>query len=495
MQNPKSLIIKLSAAFLGALLFLTFFSNTVMTLNLPGVVVSWPSDGVVTTTFRSFADVQFAETQTLFAEDAGRISIYVAEGDVVEYNDILFTIQADSHDLLERLEDEQSRLDAALINLTRTRSDLSFEQGRLAQLTPDTPHQATIHAPDTTRFEHEARRLAIEIERAEADYHTNTILHTAGAITQTQLNDSYHILNQLRESYLRNAQEMEVLLEQHARNLADADEAHVHAQQQRILAFETEHSGLLHRIDTLGHTIRLLETEEADRRRAMRRLQDQIADDGTETVHAAADGIISEIGQGLEDGMMVNSNQIIMRYAHTYDRQYIVHAEFPERIGTLHPGSNVRINIPAIHQRGIAGEVLRTTASGGRLRLEIAFATDVRLNGGERAEIVLQQASNTSPNEFMRLARGGSDDSAEQALPNSAIREDFNGHYIMFVEREENAMLGYSYYARMARIRIVHEGDRFTLFESIGDIDGPVIISSDRPFRLDSRVRIVDDES
>jgi len=482
MDNPKSLIIKLSAGFLSVLLFLTFFSSTIATLNLPGVVVGSPSPGVVFTTFRSFADVEFAEVDVLFAEDAGRINFAVGAGDRVSYGDVLFTIEADSEELRDRLEDEQSRLEATLVNLARARGDLAFEQSRLAQLAPEAPRPTTIHPPDTSRFEHEARRLEAEIQRAENEYSTNTLLFAAGGITQSQLDDSAHRLSQLRENYARNAEEIGIALQDHTRAIADAEEADHFAQEQHMRAIETEQSGLVHRIDTLGHSIRLLEMEEADRRRAQRRLHDQIADDGIATIYAEVDGVVREIPAGLENGMMVQRNQVVMRYANTYDSQFIVIAEFPERIGMVMFGSNVRINIPVVHQHGIQGDIVRTVTSGGRMQIEIAFETPVHINGGERAEIVIEQISNLVP-----------PDMDPPTLPNSAIRQDMAGYYIMYLEREANTLIGYSYYVRQMRISLVHEGDRYTAFGS-EEIEGPVIITSDRPFSVGSRVRIIGDE-
>ena len=487
MSNPKSLIIKLAACFLGALLFLTFFSNTILTFNLPGVVVGSPTRGVVTSTHRSFGDVDFAEVAVLFAQDPGTIHFTVSPGDQITYGDILFTIEADRQELLDRLEDEQSRLETAIINLTSTRGDLIFEQTRLAQLTPESVHPITTiqHQPNITPFEHEARRLQTEIQRAQTDHQANITLFAAGGISQSQLNDSAHTLNQLQESYTLNNHEMNMILINHDLAISDARQL----QQQ---AFETEQSNIIHRINTLGHTIQLLEIEETDRRRSLQRLYDQLEAGGIATIYAQHNGIVREIPQELENGMIVSRNQIVMRYAIAEGNEYLVVVEFPERIGSLPAGSTVRINIPVVHQRNIQGEVLRTTASGGRLRLEIAFETNVRINGGERAEVVLEQVSNFQEDAAIWVNPADTVDD-EFVLPNSAIREDFAGSYVMFIEREANTLMGHSYYARQARISVLDEGDRYTLFTTMDYIEGPVIITSDRPFWQGSRVRIVDD--
>lgn len=479
MTQPKSLIIKLSAAFLGVLLFLTFFSNTIFTLNLPGVVVGFPTGGVVTSTHRGFGEIEFAEISILFAEDAGRINFAVAVGDMISYGDVLFTIEADRRELLDRLEDAASQMAAAEVNLARAQNDLSFEQARLVSLTPDTIRPTIIHAPDTTRFTFEAQRLEAEIDRAEQDYQTNTALFAAGGISRAQLEDSAHALNQLRESYARNTEEMNIVLEAHAQAVADAQDADRNAQDRNQQVHMAERNAIQHRIETLGHTIRLLELEELDMRRQLVRIHGQIADEGIVTVYAAADGIVREIPAGLESGMMVERNHIVMHLAITHGGHFTVTAEFTEHMGVLPNDIRVRINIRSLEEFGIPGEVRRVSASGGRLHVEIAFeGGHRRINGGERAEVVIEQFS----------------EMADSVLPNSAMRRDGAGYYIMYVAREPNTLLGHSYYARQMRITVLEEGDRFTSFMTMDDLEGPVIIFSDRPFFQNDRIRVVDDE-
>jgi len=490
-DNSKGLAIKLASGFIGVLLFLTFFSNTLISLNLPGVVVSEPTHGGVSATFRGSGKVEFAEVFTLFAEDSGRINFAVRPGDRVSYGSVLFTIETDREYLIDRMEDEQSRLDATLINLARTQGDLEFEQSRLrsARANVNQLPATTIHPPDITRFEYEARRLQAAIEQAEDEHQTNIVLFNEGIISQTQLNDSVRRIDQLRESYARNAEEMEVILQRHADTVSDAEEARRLARQQQQQAHNAELESIRHRISNLEHSVRLLENEEADRRRSVQRLYDQIEKDGVMTVYAESHIAVREIPAGLESGMMVQRNQIIMRYANPDSYRFIITAYFPERMGSL-PFSTmilhqtrVSINIPAIGEYGISGQVLRSTPGGGHLQKEIAFTTARRirgsdLRGGETAEVIFEQILGEAP---------------ELVLPNSAIRRDGMGRYFMYVIREPNTLLGYSYIAQQGRGMFVHEGDRYSTF-LVGEIEGPIIIRSDRPFAHGSRVRVVGDE-
>ena len=482
MDNQKRFVAKLAAAFFGAVLFLTFFSNTIIALNMPGVVVGEARLFRVTTTHRSFGEAEFATVNTLFAQDGGRISFALRPGDRFGYGDVLFTIEVDRQELLDQLEAEQSRLQATLINIERMLGDLAFEELRLESLSLDVPPAVAIHPPDTTRFEHEARRLAADIERAVEDYLASVMLYEAGGISRSQLDDAARRLELLRESYLRNSQEMGIILQNHARAVADASQAHQRLQRQIRQSFEMEQSGIIHRIENLGYSIRLLEMEEEYRRRSLRRLQDQVEADGIATVYAKQDGIVRFIPAGLEDGLFVQPNQIVMRYAPMDYNRFTVIADFPERIGRIPSDSRVSINIIALHHADISGEIVRTTAIGGRLQLEIEFETTVTLQGGEMAEVILEQMSNAP------LMDG------HQVLPNSAIRRDGIGQYVLYVVREPNTLIGYGYYARQARILVWEFGDRYASFMQGEAFYGPVVIQSDRPFTHGDRVRIVGDD-
>ena len=103
MESRKDLIIKLSIALVGLLLVLTFFSNTIHNFNIPGVVVGFGSDGIITNAYRSEGVVAFPDQKNIYAEVTGRISLMVEEGQTVQEGDVLFEIQMDRMGILERI--------------------------------------------------------------------------------------------------------------------------------------------------------------------------------------------------------------------------------------------------------------------------------------------------------------------------------------------------------------------------------------------------------
>lgn len=468
----KKITLRLTAAFFGILLFLTFFSNTIYSLNLPGVVVGFSSEGVISSTFRSQGEAEFAEHINVFSEERGRITMMVRENDRVTEGDLLFTTQSDMAELSRRLEDEQNRLERTLVNLAGARSDLRFEQQRHNEAPVFTPTE--VSPPDIVRFEREAARLEEEIAIAEAEIEKKRALYEAGVIPRTDLTDAIRELEILHENFRQNAEDKETVLTENEQELARAAESDEIRRNEQNAAFEAEESNIRRQIQRLSNDITLLEMEETEIRRVLERLSAQIEADGMVYVHAEHSGIISEILT--ESGTFTESGRPVLKLAESFG-EYLITAYFPERMGMLAPEAVVRVDIPVFEEYGLSGTVRRITAEGSRLRAEIALS-GIILNGGERAEVIVNKHSNLM----------------EQTLPNSAIHEDPSlGYFILIAEREKNTLVGHSYYARRRFISVFTQGDETTAFFSFGELTNPVIITSDRPISEGSRVRVIGD--
>jgi len=479
MTHSKKIIIKLAAIMVGTLLFLTFFSNTIFSLNLPGVVVGLPHSGIATRTFRAEGVIDFPESMNIHVNNAGRIHFAVGRGDAVAPGDVLFTLHEDTDLLLERLQDEQGRLERILINLASAESDLAFEQSRLAGMSLEDFRPTTLQPLDLSRFDSEERRLEAEIERAEADYATYQILYEAGAIPRITMTQSADRIATLQENLQRNEEERQREIQNHERLTYEAADTDRQTQEGHERAFILEEQATRHRIVGLGHTVRLLRMDEQDAVNTLERLYTQAEAGGLITVYAEYYGVVREIPGGLESGASVEINRLVMRLGLRQNDRYVVAVYFPDTIGRyVNSTLRIRINIPGLDEYALQGVIQRTSAEDGRLRAEVRFTTDVAIAGGERAVVIADSFSQIS----------------SAMLPNSAIREDSNGYYILVVDSERNTLLGYSYYAIQRRITLVERGDNNSAIRVFPEIEHPVVIISDRSVVPGGRVRLVGDQ-
>jgi len=481
MTLNKSIIRKLAVLLVGVLIFLTFFSNTLYSLNIPGVVVGLPATGVAARTFRAEGFVDFPSGVSLHTDNAGRINFAVGRGDAVSPGDVLFTLHEDPELLLERLIAEQGRLERILVNLSRATSDLAFEENRLLRMTQADFRPTTPLPPDLTRFDNEERRLDTEIERAEESYAVNRALYEAGAVPRVTVTQAAERLDGLRVSLQVNNEDRARVVQEHERAVNQAEETDRLTQEQQQRAFNEEQQASRHRIDGFRNTILLLEMDEQYVTNTLDRLYAQAEAGGLTTVYTQYYGVVREIPAGLESGANVERNRQVMRLGLLQEDSYTVTVHFPDSIGRPPDGADstrsVRINIPGLDEYGLRGSILRTSAASGRTLAEVQFSTTANITGGERAVVIVEHFSEISGT----------------MLPNSAIRRDLQGYYILLIEGERNTLMGYSFYVRQQRILVEEHGDRNSAIWAFPEIELPVIVFSDRPVEVGRRVRLVGD--
>ena len=487
MDNRKSLIIKISGAIVGLLLVLTFFSNTIYSINVAGVVVGFAQTGTVASTIRSEGVLDFPENIGIYAEYAGRLVLISREGDRVAEGDALFAIHTDTESILERLELDNNRLTRATLGIEQNRSDLAAAQSQLASLTLHPTLIREVQAPDLSAFEHEETRLATEIIRAEEHLQSMQTLFAAGAVPRVQLDTAQHALDNLQANRQRNTELRDLAITNYQQNLAQVAEENRIVSEQQDRVHQNERIAINSRIEGLQHSIQLLMLEEAEARRLIARHQDQLDAGGVVTVYAPYDGIVREAPNAPGSNSFVDRGRNIMRLGihpeppEGREREYIVTAYFPDNFRPT-PASgtrrSVRIDIPAFAEFGISANIQRVTPQGNRMRAEIAFMTDLPVMGGERIMVVVEEFAPTMG----------------QMLPNHAIREDGTGNFILYAERVSNTLIGYSFYARRENINVTHRGDTTSSFNIVEVPRGSIIIRSDRPIAEGDRIRLIGEQ-
>ena len=216
----------------------------------------------------------------------------------------------------------------------------------------------------------------------------------------------------------------------------------------------------------------------AEIQREVDRYQRLLNTDGLIREYAPYDGILRLAPDAPEEGRFASPGQRILQLEMMEDNRVMVSAYFPESLGLI-PGQdmrrNARLDIPSLNAHGLPGRIEGITPEEGRLRAEISFTVPHRVVGGERVEIIIED---TAP-------------LAQRVLPSYAIREDSQGYFLLYVHREENALLGYSYFARRQWVTVLNRGNQSTSFTIFGEIEGPIILQSDRPLEEGDRIRVV----
>jgi len=106
--------------FLVVMLFLTFFSNTIMNISLPEVSAQYAQYGSITSSIRATGSVSAVSTYRVYIEESRVIeSIAVRTGDKVNKGDLLFTLEKSESGELKTAMDELESAKEILENLER----------------------------------------------------------------------------------------------------------------------------------------------------------------------------------------------------------------------------------------------------------------------------------------------------------------------------------------------------------------------------------------
>jgi multidrug efflux pump subunit AcrA (membrane-fusion protein) len=128
-ESRKKFIRKISIAFLGLILFFTFFSNTINNLSLPVVAYEKPISGSLIKELNASGKISERETMEIYADANRKVDeVKVEAGDSVIKGQELIIL--DSTSIINTLKDEQGRLEQKKINLSKLQ-DAGTETGML----------------------------------------------------------------------------------------------------------------------------------------------------------------------------------------------------------------------------------------------------------------------------------------------------------------------------------------------------------------------------
>lgn len=133
-QSRRKRILRISYIFIGIMLFLTFFSNTLNNLSLPRVSTEQPMSGTLIKEVTGGGVVQAGETLKIYS-DQGRIvkEVRVKAGDKVKKGQIAVVL--DRNEIEQQLKEELLRYDQMKLNLeklTDSDSNIGLAERNLA---------------------------------------------------------------------------------------------------------------------------------------------------------------------------------------------------------------------------------------------------------------------------------------------------------------------------------------------------------------------------
>lgn len=532
-KNKREWVKTAAIIFLSVMLVLTFFSNTFMNYSLPEVATTYVQSGTITAKIRGTGVVESGDPYEIVAQESRKVmSVAVRAGDQVQKGDVLLYLEdADSEELkaaktaLETAKKELDRLqkeyDMSLLNQNVTAADIELAknfsvdqyrkqitaiqkatadaqanvdqiQVQVAQLNQVISDHDTQLKYDTTLKESLSsapedlekaqtayQDAATEKEQVDNDPSSSDEAKTAAAnklaaansalLAAHEANNTYTACVQRLQNVAANKSNYELQLYGVQKNLSAAQDVVTQKQKEleKLLKTVENVTGLQTKLSAIS-----------DARKAVEKCQEEVEKQQEKakgaTVTAEISGTVSEI--------RVTAGKTF---------------QYKETLVVLQPeGQGCTMSF------SVTNEQARRLSVGDRADLVNAWRYDDvevtlasikpdKTNPGQNKELTFNVTGNVVAGQTLNVSVGQKSANYDLIVPNSAIREDSNGKFILIVE-SKSSPLGNRYVASRVDVEVIASDD--TRSAVSGALYGYeyVITTSTKPVEAGKLVRLAD---
>jgi len=187
--------------------------------------------------------------------------------------------------------------------------------------------------------------------------------------------------------------------------------------------------------------------------------------DNSRTLCAETDGTV--ISLNLQRGRTVNADELIATFG--LNGTYLLECDIPVENNFVAVGDNCTISNT---NHSYQAQVARLTVADGKKRVTL-FLTQKDIQVGETFDLSFRKDSADS----------------HSLVPNAALYEDSNGHYI-YILRERKGILGQEYFVQKQDVQIGDSDGTNTIVLRGGSIFDPIVTLSDKPFDDNAAVKL-----
>lgn len=541
----------LAIIFLVILLILTFFSNTIMNYSLPEVAAQYIQPGNVTAKIRGYGTIESGDPYSVKIEGVRKVaSVEVRPGDVVEKGQVLCVFSGEDSEALEAAKDELAlaeaefemalltgTVDSAIMNSAGSTDSMQNYKNRIIavknEIAVAEAEEAAVAAKvkewkdkvdamtlqitltgtgvvDTTN------ELAAYNEAKTAMENAKFALTEAGNKLQTieaQINQQMSVSSGDSVALESLEQQKQAANQQLIDAQAAFDTASLNCEKaQKALDDKKATGNTDASIASLERQLALLQVEQNNAQKVM----DQKAE-----VLAAKQAQLDELVKNISDEINLGNLNDKVKKAREKVRELEALAEGSEVVAPI-SGTIATVNVKSGLDTPEDGIVFTMQPEGEGYTLSFSVTTEQakKLNVGDVAEVVNSwryddmqvvldsirpdtsnpgqnrilvfnvSGENIVPNMSVNVAipqrTGGS---YEMVVPNSAIREDNNGKFILIVE-SKSSPIGTRYIAKRADVDVLASDD--TQSAITGTVQGYefVITTSTKPVEAGQYVRL-----
>ncbi len=440
------------------MLLLTFFSNTIMNYSLPEVSAEYTTSSTITTKIRGTGTVEASDTWEVYTE-AGEeplkvISVAVKEGDEVEEGDVLFTLEVpeseakDTTELKEAqktLEELQEQYETLLLS-----ADMTTETSYNLQTGTTTGFGGYQEQINELRSENEALEEEIDIYETEIKK-LKDLQRAAKNDDDTAEYDRLTNVIAINEDYVA---EMEAEVAENTEKINDL-----------ISDYTTE------------QTFLTLKQDIADQKELIAELQAQLNEDDDTIdpeIKAPVSGTVKTVN--VRAGRTVSDDEVTVEIYPAGEDYTMTITVTTEQANSLSVGDVAELqNSWYYNDISVVLSKITTDASSRGQNKILTFTVTGDVVDGQSLSISIGQKSATY----------------SYTVPNSAIREDSNGKFVLVVS-QKSSPLGNRYYAERLSVEVLASDDSRTAVSGAFTGGEFVITTSTAPVEAGQLIRLAD---
>lgn len=594
----KELVKTAAIIFLAVLLVFTFFSQTILNLNLPEVAAQYVETGSIRSQIRVSGTVSASETYDVTINQTRKIrSVMTKVGQNVEAGDVLFVLEpTDSEELdaaqtqLKEMELNYQKLLMAHTNSSETekrtletlqkayddalavfrtyssgepsQAKLQYEQSK-ADITElqsqiDQMEADILSAEEllllVEAYEKEEAQWEADWDDAEREWAKNSILY------EEDYNELKEYAEELGKSYKDQMAAMaadldymrEVLENAGAEDVSDAhledlskaykvisadeskkeelkkqeedlsDRKDEIRKKERLLGLDAlGGTSLERRISSWRETLVQIQSELKEKQNASINYQEaQAAALNVEAAKQALEDAVFESGLSNSDLLDLNrekelvdqQKELVNELLANGDGQQVISnvsgvvsdiyynagatagAETPmAKITVTDRGYTLRVSVTAEQARQL--QIGEQAEIGNRWQSDVTATLETMFNDPQNREgkiLLFRLSGEVEPDTSLELVLGQKSQTYEALIPNSALRTDANGYFVLVVEAKSTP-LGNRFYARRADVTVLASDDTTTAVSGLAGGDY-VITTASRPIEPGENVRLAENQ-
>lgn len=535
--------------FLSVLLVLTFFSNTIMNYSLPEVATQYVQSGTITAKIRGTGVVESGDPYNIMIKETRKVtSVAVREGDKVQQGDVLVYLEDSESDELkaaqdaletarDELEKAWEQYDLAFLKeeintdiINQYNQNVSTAEYRQRLTVAQSEREAAKKTSDD--LEERIRALNVQISRTDPEYDANTeseekalaAAKTAKENADFALNDATNKLEALKRQldYEISVSAGDAVIAGVTDQVNAATVAFNNAQTAAAAAqlnYDKANTALENKkasgstsgtLNSLKKQLQMLTEEKAVADAALAqkqtKLDEVIADvngvfqlgstyDAVETAQRTLTKAQEEYDKLLENSV---GSTVVAEIAGTVTK---LNAAAGKEVSALEPvavmqpegkGYSMSFSVTNDQAKRLAvGDIAELVNSWRYDNVEVKLASikPDTTDPGQKKLLTFDVSGDVTAGQSLNISVGQKSANYDMIVPNSAIREDNNGKFILIVETRQSP-LGNRYIATRVDVEVLASDD--TQSAITGGLYGYefVITTSNKPVEAGKQVRL-----